>query len=72
MNQKRYPNNDKLNLPVTKSEAFLPKPLSMDDYLKFVIFNLKHTVDKKVVREQKKLAVVNAHFSPDSIGNYIN
>ncbi len=53
MKQKQYSNKDKLNLPVTKSEAFLPKPLSMDDYLKFVIFNLKYTIDRKAVREQK-------------------
>ena len=63
MNQKQYSNKDKLNLPVTKSEAFLPKPLSMDDYLKFVIFNLKHTIDRKAVREQKKLAAVSVRFS---------
>ena len=54
---------DKLNLPVMRGDVPLPRPLSMDDYLKFVIFNLKHTVDRKAVREQKKLAVVNARFS---------
>ncbi len=54
---------DKLNLPVVKNDAPLPRPLSMDEYLKFVIFNLKHNVDKKAVREQKKLAAVNVHFS---------
>ena len=54
---------DKLNLPVIKNDIYLPRPLSMDDYLKFVIFNLKHTIDRKAVREQKKLAVVNVRFS---------
>lgn len=54
---------DELNLPVIKNDIPLPKSLSMDDYLKFVIFNLRHTVDRKAVREQKKLAAVNVRFS---------
>ncbi|MDP2911436.1 MAG: hypothetical protein Q8N76_03785 [Candidatus Omnitrophota bacterium] len=54
---------DKLNLPVIKGDVPLPKSLSMDDYLKFVIFNLRYTVDRKAVREQKKLAMVNVRFS---------
>ena len=54
---------DELNLPVIKNDISLPKSLSMDDYLKFVIFNLRHTVDRKAVREQKKLAAVNVRFS---------
>lgn len=54
---------DELNLPVIKNNIPLPRPLSMDEYLKFVIFNLKHTVDRKAVREQEKLAVVNVRFS---------
>jgi len=54
---------DKLNLPVIKDDIPLPRSLSMDEYLEFVIFNLRHSVDRKAVREQKKLAAVNVSFS---------
>ena len=54
---------NELNLPIIKNDAPLPRSLSMDDYLKFVISNLRYNVDKKAVREQKKLAMVNVHFS---------
>ena len=35
----------------------------MDDYLKFVQFNLKHTFDKKAYAQWKKLLIVDAPFS---------
>lgn len=53
---------DKLNLPILKSGITLPKNLSMDDYVKFVTLNLRYTIDRKTVREQKKLAGVNTRF----------
>ena len=57
------PNMDKLNLPILKGDIPLSKSLSMEDYIKFVTLNLRYTIDRKVVREQKKLAVVNVRFS---------
>lgn len=53
----------KLNLPIIKENIPAAKCLSMDDYLKFVALNLKYTLDKKVIRLQKKLAAVNVSFS---------
>lgn len=53
----------KLNLPVIKGNIPEAKCLSMDDYVKFVALNLKYTLDKKVIRLQKKLAAVNVSFS---------
>ena len=57
---------DKLNLPALKINVYLPRSLSMEDYLEFVSVNLKYVVDKKSVREQKKLAAVNVPFSLNS------
>jgi hypothetical protein len=53
----------KLNLPIIKAGVPLAKSLSMDDYVKFVNLNLRHTIDRKAVREQKKLAAVSMPFS---------
>lgn len=53
-----------LNLPIIRGEeVFNKKSLSMDDYLKFVLFNLKYTVDIEAVREWKKDLAVNVSFS---------
>lgn len=53
-----------LNLPIIKGEdIFNKKFLSMDDYLKFVLFNLEYTVDIKAVKEWKKKLAVSASFS---------
>ena len=53
-----------LNLPIIKGEdIFNKKSLSMDEYLEFVEFNLKHTVDIKAARKWKKELAVNAPFS---------
>ena len=57
------PNMDKLNLPILKADIPLSRSLSMEDYIKFVTLNLRYTIDRKAVREQKKLAVVNERFS---------
>ena len=53
----------KLKLPIFKSPLAEAKILSMDDYLKFVQFNLKHAFDKRAYAKWKKMLVVNAPFS---------
>jgi hypothetical protein len=52
----------KLNLPVSKGRLSKPKHLSMDDYLRFVLFGLKHTYNKAAARKLKKLSAVNVPF----------
>lgn len=54
--------SEKLKLPVIKGNLPPSKHLSMDDYLKFVNLNLKHTVDMESVRRQKRARAVNAAF----------
>jgi len=54
---------DRLNLPVINEPIPEPKPLSMDEYLEFVSFNLKYTVDMKANRHWKKTLLVNVPFS---------
>ena len=51
-----------LKLPVIKFPMKEPKPLSMDEYLKFVEFNLEHTFDRKFYAKQKKLLAVDVPF----------
>ena len=53
----------KLKFPIIKGPLPEPKRLSMDDYLKFVEFNLKHAFDKKAYTKWKKLLIVNVPFS---------
>lgn len=55
-------NTEKLKFPVIK--GFLPasRTLSMNDYLRFVLFNIKYTLDKKVYRKLKKASGVNVPF----------
>ena len=53
----------KLNLPVPEGPLPEARSLSMDDYYRFVLWNLKHTVDLKACREQKKREVVNVRFN---------
>lgn len=50
------------NLPIIKGPTKEPRPLSMDEYLKFVEFNLKHAFDRKAYAKQKKVLAVNAPF----------
>jgi len=49
-------------LPVIKGRSLNSKVLSMDDYLKFVQFNLKQTFDKKAYTKWKKMLTVNVSF----------
>ena len=58
----KVPKTEKLKFPVIKQPLPPAKWLSMDDYVEFVIFNLKYTVNKKILRKQKKLAAVNVPF----------
>ena len=52
----------KLKLPVFKEPLPPPRILSMDEYLEFVQFNLKHAFDKKAYTEWKKISAVNVPF----------
>lgn len=54
---------EELNLPIIKGPLPRAKWLSMDDYLKFVTFNLKYTLNRKVNRIWKKMLGVNVPFS---------
>lgn len=56
------PRAEELKLPITRGALPAARQLSMDDYLKFVTFNLKHTTNRKVIRKQKKLAAVAVPF----------
>ncbi|MBF0216336.1 MAG: hypothetical protein HQL30_05000 [Candidatus Omnitrophica bacterium] len=53
---------DKLNFPVIKGLKPNKKILSMDEYLEFVTFNLKYTVDREAVRRWKRKLRVNVPF----------
>lgn len=53
----------KLKLPVIKAPMPKPKILSMNDYLKFVQFNLKNAFDKKAYAKWKRKLAVNAKFA---------
>ncbi|MDI6731823.1 MAG: hypothetical protein QME05_04515 [Candidatus Margulisbacteria bacterium] len=52
-----------LHLPIITGPLPEKKRLSMDDYLKFVNFNLKYVVNETAVRELKKKQAVNNPFS---------
>ena len=52
-----------LRLPVIKKAISKPKVLSMNEYFKFVQFNLEQAFDKKAYAKWKKMLVVNAPFS---------
>ena len=53
----------KLKLPVIKGPLTGPRTLSMDDYLEFVQFNLKHAFNRKAYAKWKKMLIVNVPFS---------
>ena len=53
----------KLKLPVIQGRLSKARTLSMDDYLKFVQFNLKHAFDKKAYAKWKKTLVIHTPFS---------
>jgi hypothetical protein len=52
-----------LKLPIIKNTKSKEKVLSMDEYLKFVQFNLKHAFDRKAYAKWKKMLSVNVAFS---------
>ena len=52
----------KLRLPIIRGAMSKPKVLSMNEYLKFVQFNLEHTFDRKSYAKWKKMLAVNVPF----------
>lgn len=52
-----------LKLPDFKGSLPAKKPLSMDEYLKFVIFNLRHTFKNKLSKKMRKALIVRAPFA---------
>jgi hypothetical protein len=53
----------KLNLPIIKDSLKEARTLSMDEYLKFVQFTLRHAFDKQAYAQWKKRLSVNVSFS---------
>ncbi len=51
-----------LKLPIIRTKMGRERHLSMDDYLRFVITNLKFTVDMTTVRRLKKKLSVSIPF----------
>lgn len=51
-----------LNLPIIKGPVLKAKILSMDEYFKFVQFNLKQAFDKRAYAKWKKMLIVNTPF----------
>ena len=52
-----------LKFPIIKNRNPRLKTLSMDEYLKFVQFNLQQAFDKKAYLKLKKMLIVNVPFS---------
>jgi len=52
----------KLNLPIIKQVNSRPKILSMNEYLKFVQFNLAQAFDKRSYLKWKRMLIVDAPF----------
>ena len=52
----------KLKLPRIKEPLGEARILSMDEYLKFVQFNLKYAFDKKAYAKWKEMLIVNEPF----------
>lgn len=53
-----------LNLPIIKDgeDIYNKKTVSMDDYLKFVEFNLRHVIDIKMFEAQRRMLMVDVPF----------
>ena len=51
-----------LEFPVIENVNLTKKILSMDEYLKFVQFNLTYTLDKEAYAKWKKRRTVNTRF----------
>lgn len=54
---------ERLNFPIIRKDFSRSKAIKMDDYLRFVLFNLRYTVDITAGRCQKKVLCVNTQFS---------
>jgi len=52
----------KLKLPIVQTPHRKARILSMDEYLQFVQFNVKHAFDKKAYAKWKKMSAVNVLF----------
>lgn len=50
-------------LPIIKAVDLRKRALSMDEYLEFVQFNVKHTLDRKAYRKWKKMLSVDVPFT---------
>lgn len=57
------PRMNDFKLPVINELRAQKRILSMDEYLQFVQFNLKHTLDRKAYEKWKKMLIVNVPFS---------
>lgn len=54
---------EKLRFPIIRRPVSLePRALSMEEYLRFVTFNLKYAVNKKKYHRVKKAEAVKNHF----------
>ncbi len=51
-----------LKLPIIEKTMSKTKILTMNEYLKFVQFNLKQAFDKKAYAKWKKILTVNSPF----------
>ena len=54
---------EKLKLPVFKGKLPEKRVLSMDDYLKFVIYNLRHTFKNRLNKKMRRVSMVRAPFA---------
>ena len=52
----------KLKLPIIAKTAAKSKILSMNEYLKFVQFNLKQAFDREAYAKWKKMLIVDVPF----------
>ena len=50
-------------LPIFKGRIKKTRPLTADEYLEFVTWNLKHNFDRRAYAKEKKLSAVNVPFS---------
>ncbi len=52
----------RLRLPIIKGPISESRALSMDEYVKFIQFNLRNTFDRKAYEKWKKMTIVNVPF----------
>lgn len=62
MSMQRKQNLRDLKLPIIKKSLPENPPLGMDDYLKFVMFNLKHFPPPKLSKKAEMALRVNIPF----------